>query len=160
MQKLDYVIADNSEIPHISIVDHEGTTVVSWPLPQNDEERSHLELLIIGAVSAANAAKTRQLYRLLTIAATHCMHRGWEMSHIHKAAHSTLIAAAVQAFKEPDVGAEYVSLDPKLDGTVVVTRVSHGQVDYTGAADGWAKVDAFWDGFASMTNSTEAVQCA
>ena len=152
IQRLDYSIADNAISSHIAVVDgSKGSTLATFPLPSNEEDRTHMELLIIGAVEAANSAQEPNLERLLIRAATHCSTRRVEgMTPMQEALHRGLIEAAAKAIEMPEVGAEYLSTDPSMEGTVVVTNVANGRVFYTGDAEGDATINAFWQGFAPM----------
>lgn len=74
---LDYFIADKAEIPHVGICldDEDRATLVSWDLPAGAEERSNLELLVIGVVNAANVSGVTTVSGLLAAGATHCSTR-------------------------------------------------------------------------------------
>ncbi|MGF6440091.1 hypothetical protein [Paraburkholderia youngii] len=98
---LDYHIADNSTPPFIGIVldDDDRATRVFWDLPTNEEERADLELLVIGAVRAANESGKTTLSGLLSAAATHCRTRRVDtpMTPLNQRVYDRLVAAAAEA---------------------------------------------------------------
>jgi hypothetical protein len=164
-QRLDYAIANNASTPYVAVVDSEGNSLVTFPLPPNSKERAHMELLIIGAVQAANDAQESNLDRLLIRAATHCASRRITgMTPMQEAVHRALIEAAAKAVDLPVAGVKYRSTDPSLEGLVIVTSVANGRVFYTGDAEGDATIQAFWQGFDPLesydVNVKVSVRCA
>lgn len=94
---LEYFIADNAPTPHLGIGAQgiDGEVYATWPLPESEEERDSLELLVMGAVAVANVSKDRSVVSLLTRAATHCATRSDQaMTALQQQVHDGLIAAA------------------------------------------------------------------
>lgn len=104
---LDYFIADNAEVPHVGICldDEARSSLVQWDLPEDDEERSNLELLIIGVVNAANDSGETTVSGLLTAGAAHCSSRivGCLMTQEQQKVYDRLVAAAIKR-KLPEGG--------------------------------------------------------
>lgn len=102
---LDYFIADKAEIPHVGICldDEDRATLVSWDLPAGAEERSNLELLVIGVVNAANVSGVTTVSGLLAAGATHCSTRRIDgrMNQEQQSVYDRLMAAAVESGKLP-----------------------------------------------------------
>ena len=97
---LDYVIADNAETPFVGIVrdDDDRATLVSWDLPTGEAERDDLELLVIGAVQAANDSGASTMAGLLAACATHCNSRRVDdaMTPVQQRVHDGVVAAAAR----------------------------------------------------------------
>lgn len=101
--QLDFVIADNAEVPRIGICvdDTDRSTLVEFDLPVDEEQRDSLELLIIGTVNAANVQPHYSLAEALTAASGHLASRrvGDAMSEMEKLVHTALVTAAQQCFE-------------------------------------------------------------
>lgn len=96
--QLDYFIADNAVTPHIGLgvsggENGELMTLVSWELPNSEEDRSNLELLVIDAVNAANSARPCSVVQAVELAAEHChTRRDGVMTLLQQVVYDSLIA--------------------------------------------------------------------
>ena len=76
--RLNYFIADNAATPQIGVFEDgedDAIVVATWELPKGEEDRDSLELLVIGAVEAANQGPTASLADRLARGAAHCATR-------------------------------------------------------------------------------------
>ncbi|MFP3637623.1 hypothetical protein [Paraburkholderia sp. SIMBA_054] len=104
---LDYLIADNAEVPFIAINfvgddPDEFEQLASWALPVDEASREELELLVIGAVTAANESGQRTASGLLMACAAHCRTRRNDgpMTDTQTLAYDRLVKAAARAAGE------------------------------------------------------------
>ena len=99
--RLNYFIADNASTPHIGVFEDgedDAVVVTAWELPDSEEDRDSLELLVIGAVEAANQGPTASLADRLARGAAHCATRqAGAMTPIQQMVHDGLIAAAAKS---------------------------------------------------------------
>ncbi|KVV40959.1 hypothetical protein WT27_13635 [Burkholderia territorii] len=114
---LDYFIADNAGAPHLGVclAAADRPVLARWDLPAGEDERSSLELLVIGAVNAANASGEVTVSGRLTAAATHCRTRSVDsvMTQRQRSVYRSLVAAAVVASKLPQEPSEDASASLK-----------------------------------------------
>ncbi len=99
--RLNYFIADNAATPQIGVFEDgedDAIVVATWELPKGEEDRDSLELLVIGAVEAANQGPTASLADRLARGAAHCATRqAGAMTPIQQMVHDGLIAAAAKS---------------------------------------------------------------